>query len=43
MENISISVNEMMVSFDATSLFPSIALIEFDKYLNDLDTSDDKV
>lgn len=46
-EKISIDVNEIMVSFDVTSLFPSIdvnlALVEFDKYLNDSDISDDKV
>lgn len=37
----------MLVSFDVVSLFPSIdvkmALMEFDKYLFDLDISDDKV
>lgn len=46
-EKICIREDEMMVSFDVTSLFPSIdvdlALTEFDKYLNDLDISNDKV
>lgn len=46
-ENVHVSENEMMVSFDVTSLFPSIdvdlALAKFDEYLNDLDISNDRV